>query len=270
MNYLTWALFLLLCNNIMDQKTIINYSLDMNSEKLENLSGFVSEIVIKKINGDYSKSGTALFIKHKGKYYAVTAKHCFMNGSSQAGKTVPTIKNTNEKAIFFSGLDSLGKVKILHREKLHDGKNIFFKVYKISDLQAIDVAALKLTEPSEKVKSLAISSNYLDNSCNIYYKDKLVITGFPAYQENMEDSVKTGFASKEIQEMLDDDQKYYFMMTSSRDLSVKSMSGFSGSAILDKDKHKIIGFVAGENKKLSLIYGIYAKYMFDCLNSFSN
>lgn len=258
--YLILFIFLNLETKMMAQK----------NKKLENLSGFVNEIAVKKKNGEYFKSGTALFVMHKGEYYAVTAKHCFMDSSTQAKKTIPTIINTLEEACFFSELDAFGKVKLLHREALHNGHHPLFKIYTISDLQAIDVAALKLINPSDEVKGLSIDSDCFDNSGNINYLDDLVITGFPSYFENKVDSLITGFVSKEIQEMLDDDHKYYFMMPTYTELRVKSMSGFSGSAILAKNRNKIVGFVAGENKATNLLYGIYAKYMTECLNSFSN
>lgn len=267
--YFYLHLYIILGPYVMAQKSPNQYSHQMN-KKLESLSGFVNEIAVKKKTGNYFKSGTGLFVKHKSDYYIVTAKHCFINGSTQVEYTVPTIENTNDEAAFFTTKDSLGNIKLLHSQKLHDGLQILFKVYSISDTQAIDVATLKLTNPSDEVKRLSINSDYFDNSSKISDLDHLIITGFPSYFENTEDSIYTSFAPNEIQELLDHNSKYYFLMPSNKDLRKISLAGFSGAAILNKDKQKIIGFVAGENKKVSMIYGIYAKYMYECLKNFSN
>lgn len=239
----------------------------MNNKKLETFSGFVSNICVKKKDGNYYQSGTALFIKHKEDYYAVTAKHCFINGSTQVGKTLPTIENTNEEA-GFTNLNIFGEVTLLHKEKLHNGRVPLFNVFYTDEGQAtaIDVAALKLTNPSNDVRSISIDSNCLDNSGAIFYHHNLAITGFPSYAEDKEDNIITNFESKEIQEILGKEHNYYFLMPSNKNLRVTSIAGFSGSAILDLNTKKIIGFVVGENKETNHIYGIYAKYMSELLN----
>ena len=256
--------FLISSSNLMfGQQPRDNSASNMHNKILSTLSGLVTNIVIKEKDGNYVKSGTALFVKHGFEYYAVTAKHCFINGSTQAGKTLPKLENTNVEAGFMTGLNTLGKVTLLHRENLHDGKKPLFNVYYIGVDQAIDVAALKLTNPSNEVKRLSIDSHFFDLTGNIQYQDKLAIAGFPSYKDDTEDNIITTFAPKEIQEMLEQEHKYYFLMLANKDLSAISIAGFSGAAILDVDTQKIVGFVAGENKKANFIYGIYAKYMFE-------
>lgn len=232
---------------------------------MKTLSGLVSNLVIRKQDGNYFQSGTAIFIKNISDFYAATAKHCFINNSTQFEKTIPTLSNACDEMSFMTGLDTSGKVNLLHRERLHDGERLLFNTYYINENQAIDIAALKLSNPSDDVKGMSIDSDYLDNSGVINYDSNLQISGFPSYSEDIEDTIITNFAPEHIQEMLDGDKEHYFIMLSNTDLSAKSLAGFSGAPILDTDSQKIIGFVAGENKKVNMIYGIYAKYMTECL-----
>jgi hypothetical protein len=232
---------------------------------MKTLSGLVSNLVIKKQDGNYFQSGTAIFIKNKSDFYAATAKHCFIDNSTQLEKTIPTLSNTCDEIAFMTGLDTSGKVNLLHRERLHDREQLLFDTYYINENQAIDIAALKLSNPNDAVKGISIDSDYLDNSGIINYNSNLQISGFPSYSEDIEDTIITSFAPEYVQEMLDGDKEYYFIMPSNIDLSTKSLAGFSGAAILNTDSQKLIGFVAGENKKANLIYGIYAKYMTECL-----
>jgi hypothetical protein len=238
----------------------------MNSIKLTNLSGLVANIAILKKDGIYYQSGTALFIRHKSDYFAVTAKHCLLHGSTQVEKTLPTLENTHEEIQFLSAINFAGKVNLLHRQKLHNDGQLLFKVFNTDESHAIDVAAIKLINPSINVKEISISSDLIDDSANIRYQASLSITGFPSYYEDLEDNIITNYESKEVQDLLESDNKYYFLMPSKKELKITSIGGFSGSAILDLDEGKIIGFVVGENKQTNHIYGIYAKYMVDCMN----
>lgn len=219
--------------------------------------------LIAKKNED-SSNGTGFIINKENNYYLVTAKHVFYPLSLQADYTMPTFNDSYIEVSILSPTD----FSEIQREPLiiNETKSLLYKLFKINENKALDIAVLKINNPSNELKKYSMPFSILEVNMDFKYDESLLTGGYPTRTKTFH-SIKCSFAPKELQEMLDKDSDYYFIISTEEDL--KGISGGPIFGLHNGSINKIIGVFVGQNRiHKTLGYGIYSIYITKIIDSF--
>jgi hypothetical protein len=213
---------------------------------------------------EVSLRGTGFVIQKKNNYYLITAKHLFFPASVQKDYTAPTFSGSNFEVSILSPKDfsEIQKEPLVNAE----AKSLLYRTFDLEENRALDIAVLKINKPSNELKEHSMPFSILETGMKYTYKEPLLTEGYPT-RTKIFHSTLCSFAPKELQEMLDKDGTYYFIISTEEDLE-----GISGGPIFtlnNASKNKLIGIFVGQNRKVkNLGYGVHAFYISEIISSF--
>lgn len=219
--------------------------------------------LIASKNADNSK-GTGFIIKKNNNYYLITAKHLSYPLSVQQDYTTPTFSDSYSQVSILSPKDfsEIQKESLVNLQT----KSLLYKLFNIKGNRALDIAALKINNPSNELKQYSMPFSILETGMKYKYDESLLTEGYPTRTKTSH-SIICSFAPKEVQEMLEGDSTYYFIISTEEDL--KGISGGPIFSVHDGSKNKLIGIFVGQNRiHKTLGYGIHSFYISEIINSF--
>lgn len=252
---------------IMYQKLVIlflliSYSFTSNGQENETLTMSAFKLIASN-NSDTSK-GTGFIIVKDNNYYLITAKHLFYPLSVQKDYTMPIFVNSYSEVTILSPKN----FSQIQKESLVDyqTKSLLYKTFNIKENQALDIAVLKINDPSAELKEYSIPFTNLDTNMKFKYDEMLRTDGYPT-RTKIFHSIKCSFAPKNVQEMLGKDSHYFFII-----FTEENLKGISGGPIFNLSNNsinKLIGIFVGQNNiQQTLGYGIYSFYISAIINSY--
>jgi hypothetical protein len=211
-------------------------------------------------NSDTSK-GSGFVVKKGNVYYLVTAKHVFCPSAVQKDYTMPTYQNSCRQISIINAYDSvIAELQLTDERK----KALIYRTFNINETQALDVAVLKLKKPAKELKKYSMPFSVLASTDEINYSDTLKTEGYPTRTRKLY-SIVSSFATKEYQESLEKDAKYFFIINTEVDLK-----GMSGGPIFKLSKNsidKLVGVFVGQNRIAPTYgYGVYSPYIISIIN----
>jgi hypothetical protein len=215
-------------------------------------------------------AGTGFIINKDGSYYLVSALHVLIKDtlSDDFLVQVPSYEQCRQSLrIYKYGNQASNSINDLVHLKALSNRDIYFSYIKLSESVALDLAVIKIKDPSEYIKNFSLDFNDIDTSIRIKRNQILKTVGFP-YSQSIPYILDSKKTSKKHMRKFEKRYSFYFP-------AKDSLEGMSGSPVYDVSSKKrplVKGMLFLSGKRNNKYYGfvIYAKYLAELIYKIDN